>query len=382
MEKYFGVLITILSIGQLIGQTPEKFSYQAVFRDSTNELLQNDTISIRLSILSDSIGGNVEFAEVHTAITNDNGMVSLEIGAGTAAINTFGAIDWSDGPFFVQVESDFRGGNNFTMMGSSQLLSVPYALFAKRANYADNVEISLSDSGDTLFIGANNFLIIPGINAANTPINVPFVPVECNGSTVVVEVTTATGRVWMDRNMSVAGNPGDPGYTNSLGGHYQWGRFSDGHQCFNSETITDTLATTWVPNMGNPWDGKYIKNTTGAYNSEWLYPSYSSLWNGVDGDNNPCPTGFRLPTSAEWLSERATWTSFNAAGALNSPLELLMAGKRLPGSGGYVNIGTGGYYWTSEPDGLNSKSFSFNASVAVISADPRGVGLPVRCIKD
>ncbi len=79
---------------------------------------------------------------------------------------------------------------------------------------------------------------------------------------------------------------------------------TDGHQLRDSE-ITSTNATTAVPNAGNPWDGKFITEDSSPY--DWLVPQNSNLWQGINGTNNPCPSGYRLPTENEWEAERQSW---------------------------------------------------------------------------
>jgi len=111
------------------GQSPEKMSYQAVIRNSSDALVTNTQLGMQISILQGSPTGTVVYTETQTPTTNSNGLVSIEIGCEA----DFDAINWAEGPYFIEVKTDIEGGNNYTITGTSQLLSVPYALYAKEA---------------------------------------------------------------------------------------------------------------------------------------------------------------------------------------------------------------------------------------------------------
>lgn len=128
------VLLASVFLPQQVGaQSPEKMSYQAVIRNSSNNLITSTAVGMKISILQGSITGTVEYAETQTPTTNANGLVSIEIGDGTVITGMFSAIDWTNGPYFIKTETDPTGGTSYTITGTSQLLSVPYALHAKTA---------------------------------------------------------------------------------------------------------------------------------------------------------------------------------------------------------------------------------------------------------
>jgi uncharacterized protein (TIGR02145 family) len=161
----------------------------------------------------------------------------------------------------------------------------------------------------------------------------------CGLDTIDV-VSPGTGRIWMDRNLGATQVATASNDANSYGHLYQWGRYSDGHEMRSSGT-TSTMATTSVPGTGgNAWDGLFILNTNSPF--DWLINREDTLWQGVNGINNPCPTGYRLPTSAEWIAELATWSSANAAGAISSVLKVPMAGSRRNDNGALVTPGVSG----------------------------------------
>jgi hypothetical protein len=129
MKNLYPFLILLFLSLNIYAQSPEKMSYQAIVRDANNTLVANKTIGMQISILQSNITGTVVYAETHTVDTNLNGLVSLEIGRGSTSDN-FSTIDWSAGPYFIKTETDPTGGISYTITGTSQLMSVPFALYA------------------------------------------------------------------------------------------------------------------------------------------------------------------------------------------------------------------------------------------------------------
>ncbi|MFU8843605.1 MAG: hypothetical protein ACNA7V_07340 [Bacteroidales bacterium] len=192
-------------------------------------------------------------------------------------------------------------------------------------------------------------------------------------------VNPVTGKVWLDRNLGatqVATSPDDPA---SYGDLYQWGRAAEGHQVRTSPTIY-TQATTWV-SAEDIWMGSFI-----LWNDNWLNSDVTDLWSGTSAENNPCPSGFRVPTSAEWNQERLTWNTNDAAGAFASQLKLPVAGRRSSSDGSHFAVGSWGYYWSSTVRSSTMGSYSytlfFNNSNTGINYSDRVGGRSVRCIKD
>jgi uncharacterized protein (TIGR02145 family) len=184
-----------------------------------------------------------------------------------------------------------------------------------------------------------------------------------------------TGRVWMDRNLGATRVATSSTDVESYGDLYQWGRGADGHEKRTSGT-TSTRSIVDIPGNGN-----FIPTT--AANSDWRSPQNNNLWQGKNGINNPCPSGFRLPTELEWNAERLSWSSNNSVGAFASPLKLPRAGSRYYGSGALQKVGELGQYWSSTVDGIYSMNLVFTSSSgASLDADFRSFGYSVRCIKD
>jgi uncharacterized protein (TIGR02145 family) len=197
-------------------------------------------------------------------------------------------------------------------------------------------------------------------------------------------VTSATGRIWMNKNLGASRAATSMNDTQAYGDLYQWGRLTDGHEKRTSSN-TETFSSTDVPGHGNfilfgsvPTGDPH--HPFSIY-LDWRYPPNDNLWQGVDGKNNPCPDGFRLPTTAEWEEEKASWDTLDAAGAFASPLKLVGAGMRSDLSGEISTFG--GHYWSSTPDNSDASELFFGPVVQpIVLANVRARGYSVRCIKN
>jgi uncharacterized protein (TIGR02145 family) len=198
-----------------------------------------------------------------------------------------------------------------------------------------------------------------------------------DNTTAVVDVTNpATGKTWMDRNLGASRAATSSTDAEAYGDLYQWGRAADGHEKRNSAT-TRTLS-----NSDTPGHGSFILGSPGT-RYDWRNPQNDNLWQGVNGINNPCPNGYRLPTRAELEAELASWSSENAAGAFNSPLKLPVAGYRTDQTGSLSYVGSDGLYWSSTIVTTYSSYLYFVSSTAGAHAfAQRAYCYSVRCIKD
>jgi hypothetical protein len=193
-----------------------------------------------------------------------------------------------------------------------------------------------------------------------------------SGPTLVIDVTNpTTGKTWMDRNLGASQVATSSTDANSYGDLYQWGRGNDGHQCRNSAT-TSTLSSTDQPGNAN-----FILAPNAPY--DWRSLQNANLWQGINGINNPCPSGYRLPTEIELDAERTSWISNNSAGAYASLLKLTATGSRIYNTGSFANVGTFGYYWSSAFSGTLLMFLSYNAYTEINNL---AYGRAVRCIKN
>jgi uncharacterized protein (TIGR02145 family) len=400
----FNIIATLV-----LAQVPQKFSYQSVIRNSGNQLIANQTVGIKISVLQGSANGTVVYAETHSPTTTANGLANIEIGVGNVLSGNFANINWSNGPYFIKTETDVNGGNNYTISATQQLLSVPYAFRAEDISY------SVSQSGDTLFIGNGGFVIVPGISAAN----------------------------------SSGGNGGDGG-----GGSAGTSSGTTAHTCGTANVVNAGLTYNSVIDqegniyktivIGNrEWMAENLKTTTyrngdpivsGLSATQWAGTT-SGAWAHYNGDasldcpygklynfyacsdaRQLCPTGWHVPTDGEWsvlinqfdpsAQGGINWSNF-AGGPLKST-GTIQAGtglwngpntgatnasgfSALPGGfitimGASNNSAINGYYWTSNE--VNSttgygRSFYHDPGSVIQTANfGKRSGMSVRCIRD
>jgi uncharacterized protein (TIGR02145 family) len=117
-----------------VAQAPQKINFQSVLRNTTGEVVSNSSVSLRISILSGTITGTSIYSETHAKTTDAGGLMSLQIGSGTVLSGVFGDINWGGASHFIQLEADFSGGSNYVVLGTQELMSVPYALYASKTD--------------------------------------------------------------------------------------------------------------------------------------------------------------------------------------------------------------------------------------------------------
>jgi uncharacterized protein (TIGR02145 family) len=213
--------------------------------------------------------------------------------------------------------------------------------------------------------------------------------VSCDGNpTLVVQIINPnTGNTWMDRNLGASNSSGSAFDVQGYGDLYQWGRPSDGHQCRTSPT-TSTLSSVDQPNHGD-----FILSY-----DDWRTVQNDNLWQGVNGVNNPCPNGFRIPTSVELMNEINSWNPnffmwdpFTETdiffldyvqGGTNSFLMWTPAGSRNGSDGSINGEGFSGSYWSSTISGNGSISLDYSEAFWNLDFNLRASGRSVRCIKD
>jgi hypothetical protein len=142
------------SLFSTFGQAPQKMSYQAVIRNSSNVLIASTSVTVKVSVLLGTANGTVVYSEVHLVATNNNGLATFNIGTGTVLFGDFAAINWANGNYFVKTETDPTAGTNYTIVGTSQLTSVPYAL-SSLDNKWDNNPNGINYNFANVGIGTN-----------------------------------------------------------------------------------------------------------------------------------------------------------------------------------------------------------------------------------
>jgi uncharacterized protein (TIGR02145 family) len=353
--KYLSLLlITLFGNLAATAQSPQKMSYQAVIRNAANGLVVKAPVKMRISILQGNASGTAVYTEIHNPTTNENGLTSIEIGSGTPQNGSFTNISWSNGPYFIKTEVDPSNGSDFSIAGTTQLLSVPYALYANETNIKRN--------GDTISFGSLQ-LYIPGVKTFVS--GIPAVIIK--------------GQIWMDKNLDVTTyRNGDP-----------------------------------IPEVKD--SAGWTSRTTGAWcnfaNNSDFGQTYGKLYNwfAATDPRGLCPTGWRLPTkndfeilirntggdslSAISLREPGTtyWTTNTGN---NSSGFSARAGSWRGGDGNfYYWVRTAGWWWTGTKE-AGSTEWDLNypwvfhiqdQGRARLDRDPyfrMPAGVSVRCIKE
>ena len=198
------------------------------------------------------------------------------------------------------------------------------------------------------------------------------VPVWVGSALTNVVVNPKTGKIWMDRNLGASQVATSSTDAASYGDLYQWGRGADGHQ-LRTSTKTSTISSTDVPGNADFIIGSH----------DWRSSRNDNLWQGVNGLNNPCPSGFRIPTETEFNAERSSWSANNSIGAFESLLKLPLAGFRGYSEGSLYFVSVFAYYWSSTiRGGTESLQLHLQNGDASMKLESRAYGFSVRCIKD
>lgn len=203
MNKLSIILVTGLLITNALAQAPAKMSYQAVIRDADGTTVTT-TVGMQISILQGTAEGSAVYAETQTPLPNANGLVSLEIGTGTVVTGTFAEIDWANGPYFIKTETDVEGGTNYTISGTSQLLSVPYAL------HAGTVENMTIDGEDEVFDDWDKDATDDFDGDYTNLTNTPTIPEN------VSELTNDAGYITSSQNLATMLDEGNDAGDNSI----------------------------------------------------------------------------------------------------------------------------------------------------------------------
>jgi uncharacterized protein (TIGR02145 family) len=253
MKKIFLVGFGLaLFISQLMAQVPQCINYQTVVRNNTGQLVKDQVVSLKFSIHQNSVSGQEVYSEKHVKTTNQFGIVNLHIGKGTDLSGNFETIDWGAGKMFLKTFLDLSGSDSFTEMGTAEMVSVPYALYAG--------SIYVNYSNDTLYIG-DQAIYLPSGGGGNTGNTVT----DYDGN--VYETVTVGTQTWLAENLKST--------------HYA-----------NGTAISEVFDYDNIPSNSEAYGKLYTWDAAmnGAGTS-------SASPSGVQG---VCPTGFHLPSQNEW----------------------------------------------------------------------------------
>ena len=364
----FFILNLLISVFAL-AQAPQGIPYQAIARNASGVAIANTAVKVRFSIRDSIATGAIKYQETHNPTTSALGLFSVNVGMGTVVSGTFSGINWGKNAKFLQVELNTTGGTTYTDLGTTQMMSVPYAL------HANAIKMKTSATGDTLYTGGGEYLIIPGISSAN------LIATDIDGQTYTT-VTIGT-QVWMKENLKVSKyRNGDPIPTNL--NDSQWSTSSSGaYSIYNNNTAN------------NATYGK-------LYN-----------WYAVVDSRGLCPAGWHVPTDDEWktlesylgvpvseldliLGRGATsnvggklkstallWTSPNTGASNLTGFSGLPGGAR--SSAGFISgLNNEGSWWskTGAVNNAYSRTLRNSENTIVRGYNTRSYGFSVRCLKD
>ncbi len=295
MKKLLLSLVAIATISlSSFGQAPEGFKYQAVVRDAGNTILNNQAVGMRMTIQQGSIGGTTVYQETFAPTTNAYGLVNLEIGSGTVVSGDFTTIDWANGPYFIETAVDVTGGTSYAVMGTSQLMSVPYALHAKTAENVTNDQVddadadpnneiqTISRTGTTVTLnnGGGTFEDSVGVYTAGTGIDITNNVISTSGTCgLSIGDTYAGGIIFF---LDGSGCHGLVAKATDEPGFYQWSSTSFNTWAFASgiyggaqntkKSIAKAVANASICPAASVCDNL----TSGGY-TDWYLPSKDEL---------------------------------------------------------------------------------------------------------
>lgn len=354
-------IVLLGTLGVIQAQAPQKMSYQAVIRDGGGQLVTNSNIGIQVSILQGSSEGTVVYVERHLPTTNENGLVSLHIGDGNVESGSMDDINWEEGPYFIHTETDLDGGTNYTLSHTSELLSVPYALFAKTFNgHADLLSRidALEDAVD----------IDDPVSGSVTDIDGNVYP------TVIIGNQT-----WMAENLKTThyrdGTPIDNPTSNS-----DWQSNESGAYAWYDNDIT------WKDSYGALYNWYAVNNTKGLCPEGWVVPSHVE-WIALTEEylGGYFVAGGKLKSTRTEPDSHPRWDLPNAGATNETGFSALPGSQRMFHGGFSYFPGYHASIWTSTKiDGEFAWSrflISTNAGVQDYTGSRKGSGRSVRCIE-
>lgn len=437
MTRIFTTIIIALIALNLLAQAPEKMTYQAVVRNATNELVTNTEVGVRLSIII-APDGEALYSERQTLTTNDNGLMTAEFGTGTVELGDFSAINWSNGIFFLVTEIDPTGGTNYTITGTSQLLSVPYALYAATSGSStpgpqgetgpqgpagqQGEQGPQGPAGPQGPQGAQGHQGPQGPQGDPSTDDQTLAEVLSQGNDAgltqikniadPIDLQDAATKAYIDHKFDLLYHA-NTGVTDVDGNHYD--AVMIGNQVWMAENleVTNYADGTPIPLVDNNTDWENLGNTNPAYCYYNNNPeiSHGALYNwaaasrGESSDTNPsgvqgvCPTGWHLPSLAEYqelinylgddpgnkLKESGTTNWHTDTGATNeSGFTALPGGWRYT-QGSYTNINYTGSWKTSSlfnSDRNYTVIIQHYNSQLSLDQSYKQMGSSVRCVKD
>jgi uncharacterized protein (TIGR02145 family) len=287
MRKIYFILLALTISTSAIAQLPQKMSYQSVIRNSSNQLVTSHAVGMRVSILLGSATGTAVYVETQTPTTNINGLVTIEIGGGTPVSGIFANIDWSTGTYYIKTETDPMGGTNYTITGTSQLLSVPYALYSKTSlSSADGVKLT----GDQSISGSKTF---SGTVTVSTPVNSTDAANKAYVDILKSQIDNIQVQIGIediDANLYKIVKIGTQMW---MADNLKSTKYQNGDLIGTTSPATLDISGESTPKYQWAYDGNEIN--VGLYGR--LY-----TWYAVTDSRGICPVGWHVPTDEDWTT--------------------------------------------------------------------------------
>ena len=283
MKKIIKILAAVLFTANVFAQAPQLMSYQAVIRNSGGTLVTNQNVGMRIQVLQGSQFGGAVFVETQTGTTNANGLVTFEIGNGTAVLGTVTAINWANGPYYIKTETDPAGGTNYTIASTTQLLSVPYALYAGNVtNYSAGTGISVT-GGTIANTAPDQTVAISGTGGTSVTGTYPNFNVNSTNYSAGTGISVTSGTIANtapDQTVTITGTGGT-----TVTGNYPNFTVSTPNVVPTGTIISYAGAT--VPAGWLLCDGSAVSRTTytalfAALNTAWGFGDGSTTFNVPD----------------------------------------------------------------------------------------------------
>ena len=313
MKRILTLVFTSICI---LSYAQDGINYQGAATDSNGDALVNQSISLKTSILSGTATGTIVFSETHSTTTDQFGLFNVVIGQGNSISGVFDDIDWGAQNHFLQVELDENGGSNYTMIATTQMMSVPYALYAKNAGNANsNLTVNtVSQYGDTLYLTDGNFLIIPGLSQSNLHYHFHNYGTVTDADGNIYKTLEYGNNEWMIENLKTAIGSYVTPFTNS-GGTFAGYADSVGYYYSASDVVSNVCPAGWHVATIQDWQNLHYEiygtnmNPNGYTNSSNGYDdnNYKILWSTHEGGTNQ--SAFNLFRTGYWVNSASYITS-------------------------------------------------------------------------